>query len=145
MKAELIPYLLSGKYEILDKVAKEVAHGSHTDPARIFVNFEAKYIQVQLKELFLRLKKKYKVTAAWVHVMTPGASHTSHTHSTAIGVIYLKVPDISGNLLLEAQHVTITPRRDHFVFVPAGEPHSITENKSKSSRIALAFQLEELK
>lgn len=141
--AKLIPYLLSEKKEILEKVDEEIAHGSHSDPDRIFVNFDEKYIQAQLKELFLRLKKNYKVTAAWVHVLAPGAEHTMHNHSSIIGVIYLRIPDQSGNLILDRMKTFIQPRRDHFIMIPAREPHRITKNLSNRPRFALAFSLEE--
>lgn len=144
MKAELIPYLLPRKDEILDRVYKEIAHGSHSIPGSFTTYFDVKYIQHELKQLFLILKKNYKITEAWVHVLAPGYSHGYHTHSPATGIVYLKVSENSGDLVFNDQKLTIRPIEDHFIIVPAEEAHSTTENKSDHPRIALAFSLEEI-
>lgn len=143
MQAELIPFVVPEKASILERIEKEIAHGSHSIPDSFTTYFDEAFIQTQLTKLFKQLKKNYKITQAWVHVLGPGQSHSYHNHASAVGIIYLKVSDNSGDLVFDDQKITIRPIEDHFILVPAEEAHSTTENKSDHPRIVLAFSLEE--
>ncbi len=149
---EMIPTLklvtlkqkLEDKQEFIDEVCHKLNTGSFIDPQRIFFYYEIDRIQKMMEPIFKKLKLDVKITQAWVHIMTPGADHTTHNHELATGVLYLIAPKNSGNLYFDDFGITIPIEEDLFVLVPAKEKHSITKNKSKEIRITLAMAMENI-
>lgn len=112
--------------------------------------------------------KKIKVKSAWFNINFPGSHNMVHTHptSTLTGVWWLKVPENSGNLVIESpfeytQHKVINsldarvkeqfniydcyhlkPKEGTIVLFPSDIRHSVETNDSIEDRISIAFNLE---
>jgi hypothetical protein len=86
---------------------------------------------------------------SWLNVSGPGGFQDMHTHSynEIVGVLYLNVPEKSGDLELAplvegAQHHNrerITPYSGMFILFPGYVLHRVMYNKSSAQRISLAF------
>lgn len=133
---------IENKQEFLDEVSHKLNTGNFIDPQRIFFYYENDRIQKIMEPIFNELKLDVKIIQAWVHIMAPGADHTTHNHEHDTGVLYLIAPKNSGNLYFDDFGITIPIEEDLFVLVPAKEKHSITKNKSKEMRITLAMAME---
>ncbi len=133
------------KKKYLDNTFYEIENKFFSDPHKQFIYLEPSRVQDNFQELFFRMGKNYKVTAAWIHVLSPGYGYDPHQHEMDTGVYYLKAPKNSGNLVLDDLNVEITPEEDMFVIVPGGTHHSIKTNNSKELRIALAMKLSNIK
>lgn len=103
--------------------------------------------------------------ASWIMINKPGAVHPTHVHNNAFlsGVVYIKVPENSGNIVFSAPDMLPTwsspvlrPGRksfnlinsDYFVQVPQPKTiyifpghmqHRVEENKSDEDRISISF------
>ena len=130
---------LPAKEQLLKLVKGHIDNGNFSDPARKFIYFPVDYIQELMKPILDKLDVNYKVTVAWVHILAPGAFHTTHNHADDTVVYYLNTPPNSGNLVFPDRQQEIIPEEDMLVIVPARERHSININKSNKPRIALAF------
>ncbi len=143
LKLVTLKQKLKDKEEFLKEIYSRVERENFIDSTRKFLYFENDRIQKMMEPIFKKLKLDVKITQAWVHIMTPGADHTTHNHELATGVLYLIAPKNSGNLYFDDFGITIPIEEDLFVLVPAKEKHSITKNKSKEMRITLAMAMEE--
>lgn len=133
---------IENKQDFIDEVCHMLNTGSFIDPQRIFFYFKIDRIQKMMEPIFKKLKLDVKITQAWVHIMAPGADHTTHNHEHDTGVLYLVAPKNSGNLYFDDFGITVPIEEDLFVLVDAKVKHSITKNKSKDMRITLAFAME---
>lgn len=81
----------------------------------------------------------------WFNYMPPGHVTTLHTHDDIdellSGVIYLTVPEQSGNLLLktDAQDIELEPVQGNYVFFDPATPHAVTRNNSSASRLSIGM------
>ncbi len=81
----------------------------------------------------------------WFNLMEPGHSTTLHRHDDLdeliSGVVYLTVPENSGDLIIEDidQKITLKPVIGNFIFFDPTTPHAVTENKSSSHRLSIGM------
>ena len=125
-------------------------------------------ILLHAKECFqhLGVKEKYvpEMTGIWGMINPPGSRNKVHTHpfNYLSGVLYLKVPHKSGNIVfLEPKpqaEVLSPPKNDHMVislahsvswepkensliFFPSWLQHEVEKNNSKEDRVILSFNI----
>jgi len=83
----------------------------------------------------------------WFNLMEPGHVTTMHRHDDwdelISGVVYLTVPENSGNLLLQVddQEIELEPRIGNFVYFDPTTPHAVTENKSPKHRLSIGMNI----
>jgi hypothetical protein len=83
----------------------------------------------------------------WFNLMNPGHITDWHTHDDLdeliSGVIYLNVPEYSGDLVLRmpSEDIVLPPKTGHYVFFSPETPHSVTENKSSQHRLSIGFNI----
>ena len=83
----------------------------------------------------------------WFNLMQPGHITTLHRHDDfdelISGVIYLKVPENSGDLVLESgkQSITLEPVAGNYVFFDPATPHRVTENQSDCYRLSIGMNI----
>ena len=142
LKLVTLKQKIENKQDFIDEIRHMLDTGSFIDPQRIFFYFKIDRTQKMMEPIFQKLNLNVKITQAWVHIMAPGATHTTHNHEHETGVLYLIAPKNCGNLYFDDFGITIHIEEDLFVLVPAKEKHSITKNKSKEMRIALAMAME---
>lgn len=81
----------------------------------------------------------------WFNEMPPGHRTTLHSHEEddelLSGVYYLVCPAHSGRLILHDDDalITITPRPGLLVLFPPDLPHEVEENRSRETRLSIAF------
>ena len=81
----------------------------------------------------------------WFNYMPPGHVTTLHTHNDIdellSGVIYITVPEYSGNLVLKTQDedIALKPVQGNYVFFDPATPHAVTINESKDSRLSIGM------
>lgn len=80
----------------------------------------------------------------WFNLMNPGDITDWHTHDDddelLSGVVYLKVPENSGNLIIREQNqVELKPRLGGYVFFLPSTPHVVTENRSLEHRLSIGM------
>jgi hypothetical protein len=81
----------------------------------------------------------------WFNYMPPGHVTTLHTHDDIeellSGVIYVTVPEQSGNLVLKTQdqEIELEPVQGNYVFFDPSTPHAVNENQSQDSRISIGM------
>jgi glucose-6-phosphate 1-dehydrogenase len=80
----------------------------------------------------------------WFNLMNPGDITDWHTHDDddelLSGVVYLKVPKDSGNLVIREQtDVELEPRLGGYVFFLPSTPHVVTENHSPEHRLSIGM------
>lgn len=81
----------------------------------------------------------------WFNYMPPGHVTTMHTHNDIdellSGVIYVTVPDHSGNLVLktEAEDIELVPVQGNYLFFDPTTPHAVTRNESSQSRLSIGM------
>lgn len=134
---------IDNKQEFLQEINLRVAKEHFVDPDRKFLYFEPEKIYKMLESIFKKLKLNIKISQTWVHIMEPGAIHTTHNHEHDTGVYYLQAFKNCGNLYFDDLDIEIPIEEDLFIVVPAREKHSITKNKTRHQRIALVVDMEE--
>jgi len=83
----------------------------------------------------------------WFNLMGPGHVTTLHRHDDwdelISGVVYLTVPEHSGNLVLQktGQLIEIEPRSGHYIFFDPSTPHAVKENKSQQHRLSIGMNI----
>ena len=83
----------------------------------------------------------------WFNLMQPGHITTLHRHDDfdelISGVIYLRVPENSGDLILEAgkKSVTLTPETGNYIFFDPATPHRVTQNLSEHYRLSIGMNI----
>ena len=81
----------------------------------------------------------------WFNLMQPGQITDWHTHDDldelVSAVVYLKVPQNSGDLILKspAQTIRLQPVSGHYVFFDPATPHAVTENLSTEHRLSIGM------
>jgi uncharacterized protein (TIGR02466 family) len=111
------------------------------------------------------VNRTLSLSEAWLNVSNPGDFNWNHTHPKAFysGVAYLKTPEDSGNIRFICEHEQgsntdflnqevkdyfyvwgsweIAPEPGMILLFPATLTHRVNPNRSKDSRISLAFNL----
>ncbi len=84
----------------------------------------------------------------WFNLMQPGDITTLHRHDDCdeliSGVVYLKVPEQSGNLVLQPKGlapITLSPIAGNYLFFDPRTPHSVSENLSDQHRLSIGMNL----
>ncbi len=81
----------------------------------------------------------------WFNVAKPGDSTGVHNHkdkSTLSGVFYLQVPEKSGHLFFKngkSNKLEFQVKTGQMVLFPSSLNHYVSENRSRTERISLAF------
>ena len=82
----------------------------------------------------------------WFNRMEPGDITTLHRHDDGFellsGVVYLRVPDGSGELVLEPpgeEPIPIPPRAGEYRFFDPTLPHRVTRNESGQRRLSIGM------
>ncbi len=93
----------------------------------------------------LKIKQQDLKFGFWFNLMAPDQQTTSHSHDDddeyLSCVYYLKVPQNSGNLILEprqAEKITIIPREGDCIFFDPALIHEVSPNLSQQTRLSLA-------
>ena len=114
----------------------------------------------------LNVERKYgpEMTGLWGMINPPGARNTVHTHplNYLSGVLYLKVPKNSGNIVFIeprpqaevfepprnpdlsvhlAHSVQWEPKEKELIFFPSWLQHEVQENNSNQDRVIMSFNL----
>ena len=83
----------------------------------------------------------------WFNRMQPGQITTLHRHDDfdelISGVVYLKVPDHSGDLVLvvDDKEIALQPVAGNFVYFSPETPHRVEKNRSDSRRLAIGMNI----
>jgi mannose-6-phosphate isomerase-like protein (cupin superfamily) len=83
----------------------------------------------------------------WFNRMEPGQVTTLHRHDDfdelISGVVYLKVPEDSGDLVLvlKDQELKLTPVMGNFVYFSPETPHKVEPNRSNERRLAIGMNI----
>ncbi len=90
----------------------------------------------------------------WVNINHPGSYNIEHTHPHSVysGVLWIKSPEYSGNLVLQhpSKHnvyattftnYEIVPEEGKVVIFPSHVIHSVLPNESDEDRISLSFNI----
>lgn len=102
------------------------------------VSFCAELLNVNAQELSI---------GYWFNLMGPGHITDWHTHDDLdeliSGVVYLKVPENSGDLVLKKddEEIILPPITGHFIFFSPQTYHSVTENKSAHQRLSIGMNI----
>lgn len=82
----------------------------------------------------------------WFNRMQPGDITTLHSHDDGFellsGVVYLRVPEDSGDLILEPPNddpLTLPPVAGEYRFFDPTLPHRVTENRSGERRLSIGM------
>ena len=81
----------------------------------------------------------------WFNYMPPGHVTTLHTHDDIdellSGVIYVSVPEHSGNLVLKVkdEEIELEPVQGNYVFFDPSTPHAVNKNCSDKSRLSIGM------
>jgi hypothetical protein len=81
----------------------------------------------------------------WFNRMMPGDVTTLHTHDDGFellsGVVYLRVPEGSGELVLETggEQIHVTPAPGAYRFFDPTTPHRVTRNASGERRLSIGM------
>ena len=83
----------------------------------------------------------------WFNLMAPGHVTTLHTHDNLneliSGVVYLTVPEDSGDLVLKTDdsEISLTPVTGNYIFFNPETPHLVTKNNSSSHRLSIGMNI----
>jgi len=81
----------------------------------------------------------------WLNAQGPGQSTSEHVHEELdellSGVYYLKVPERSGDIVLQEGRISmrVKPEAGMFLFFPPSLSHRVEVNRSDELRLSLAF------
>ena len=119
---------------------------------------------LQIKQEVEPLFSEYGTTNSglfkyWVNVNEPTNSNVKHRHVGSIfsGVMYIKVPENSGNIIFYRENlhialfyamteknrpvIELTPQENGLLIFPAFLEHEVTPNLSNETRISIAFNI----
>jgi hypothetical protein len=99
-----------------------------------------------------------KLISMWGNISPPNAFNQIHTHNHSIssyhntdisGVLYLKVPENSGEItfydpLFVSKNYTVKPKEKDILLFHQHLPHSVNPNYSKEDRISIAFNFDKI-
>ena len=101
--------------------------------------YGAEILQVPTKELGIGF---------WFNLMLPGHVTTLHRHDDfdelISGVVYLKVPENSGNLILQPKgedEIILSPIAGNTIYFDPTTPHAVTQNKSDQHRLSIGMNI----
>lgn len=83
----------------------------------------------------------------WFNLMAPGHVTTLHTHDNLneliSGVVYLTVPEDSGNLVLQMdnEEISLEPVTGNYIFFNPETPHLVTQNKASTHRLSIGMNI----
>jgi len=84
----------------------------------------------------------------WFNLMNPGDVTTMHRHDDfdelISGVVYLKVPEKSGDLILQPKgedEIVLTPITGNFIYFDPATPHAVSENQSNEHRLSIGMNI----
>lgn len=83
----------------------------------------------------------------WFNFMAPGHVTTLHTHDNLneliSGVVYLTVPEDSGNLVIRTteQEICLPPVSGNYIFFDPETPHLVTKNNSSQHRLSIGMNI----
>ena len=83
----------------------------------------------------------------WFNLMQPGHITTLHTHDNLneliSGVVYLTVPEDSGDLVLQTDNreINLTPITGNYIFFDPETPHLVTKNNSSRHRLSIGMNI----
>tara|TARA_E500000318_G_scaffold4074_2_gene4360 strand:- start:4812 stop:5414 length:603 start_codon:yes stop_codon:yes gene_type:complete len=144
---------------------EEYAGSTSTDK---FILNKEKYIDLKksimntltfYNETYLKYETKFQMTTSWIAKTFPKTSSALHNHTNSFlsGVLYLTVPDNSGDIMFENMNVHnvqintseetlynsnrffFNPAPGVIIFFPSNTYHKVLENNSNSERLSLAF------
>jgi len=81
----------------------------------------------------------------WFNLMQPGHVTTLHRHDDddelLSAVIYLTVPEDSGNLILKTpdQDISLKPVTGNYIYFDPKTPHSVSVNESNTHRLSIGM------
>jgi len=107
----------------------------------------------------LKYKTNFKMTTSWISKTTPNTSSSLHTHANSFlsGVLYLNVPENSGDIMFEnmnshniqieteedtlynANKFYFKPESGIIIFFPSNLHHKVLTNNSNLERLSVAF------
>jgi uncharacterized protein (TIGR02466 family) len=108
---------------------------------------------------YLKYDTEFQMTTSWIAKTFPKTFSALHNHTNSFlsGVLYLTVPDNSGDIMFENMNVhsvqikttedtiynsnrfLFNPAPGIIVFFPSNTYHKVLENNSNSERLSLAF------
>jgi hypothetical protein len=119
-----------------------LAQHDHADLTQLMaesVGFCAEMLDVSSEELSI---------SYWFNLMQPGDVTTLHRHDDfdelISGVVYLKVPENSGDLILQAKNqdeIILTPISGNYIYFDPKTPHAVGENQSDRHRLSIGMNL----
>ena len=146
--------IIFNKYQVLNDA--DIINKSHLFHGRyenIYIDSHSipeleKIILMIKKEAaqFLNINEKEIKLGFWFNAMSPGDQTTLHCHDdldeVLSGVYYFKVPENSGNLVLEMDKITeIIPEEGMLVMFSPSLDHRVTLNKSDQVRLSIGFNM----
>ena len=92
-----------------------------------------------LKKIENKFPYKIQIKEMWGNINYPGSKTTLHNHAerTNAGVVYLKKPKNSGNIIIDGKVIEV--KENDILIFDATQMHMTEINKSKFSRIILSF------
>ena len=93
-------------------------------------------------------KNKVVVDECWGHIHEKNMSTQLHSHSGsfASGVVYIRVPKGSGNIVFVPNIIdtafSFPPERGRYYIFPGYLDHYVTRNNSDEMRVSLSFNLQ---
>ncbi len=96
---------------------------------------------------FLQTAAELLSISYWFNLMEPGDVTTLHRHDDwdelISGVIYLTVPENSGNLILVSggTKIELEPRIGNYLFFDPTTPHEVGENRSGQHRLSIGMNI----
>lgn len=110
-------------------------------------------------DTYLKFKTDFQMTTSWLSKTFPNTSSALHNHTNSFlsGVLYLRVPNNSGDIMFENMNVHnvqiettedtlynsnrffFNPAPGVIIFFPSNTYHKVLENNSNDERLSLAF------
>lgn len=95
----------------------------------------------------LGMNKQQLKIGYWFNLMEPGQLTTLHRHDDydelMSGVVYLLVPEDSGDLILQVNgnEVSLSPVSGNFIYFSPKTPHRVSINRSNSRRLSIGMNV----
>ena len=95
----------------------------------------------------LKVNKEELDIGYWFNLMAPDHVTTLHTHDNLneliSGVVYLTVPENSGNLVLKtnSEEISLLPITGNYIFFNPDTPHLVTKNNSSTHRLSIGMNI----
>ena len=103
--------------------------------------------------LIQEIDPQFKIKQSWLNINGKGDYNLVHEHTDAdySGVVYIKVPPQSGNLIFHNPMLTkylmnhrvhqLEPKDGMVILFPNWLPHEVSPNDSDEERISIAFNI----